>query len=95
VTEQHDEERARIRAAMDGLLTGQATTSNGSLTIVALALEAGVHRMAFIKRHTDLRMSSTRVRAVAYWPDLGTAQLHVPGRPGRRALVPGQAPQPG
>ncbi|MEU4239698.1 hypothetical protein [Actinoplanes sp. NPDC026619] len=52
---QHDDERARIRAAMDRLLTGQATTSNGSLTVVALALEAGVHRMALIKRHADLK----------------------------------------
>jgi hypothetical protein len=55
VTEQHDDERARVRAAMDRLLTGQATTSNGSLTIVALSIEAGVHRMALIKRHADLK----------------------------------------
>jgi hypothetical protein len=40
---------------MDRLLTGQAITSNGSLTIVAPALEAGVHRMALIKRHADLK----------------------------------------
>ncbi|WP_058043803.1 hypothetical protein [Streptomyces roseifaciens] len=53
---QHDpDERARIRAAMDRLLAGQATTSNGSLTVVALAAEAGVHRMALIKRHADLK----------------------------------------
>ncbi|MEV6849909.1 hypothetical protein [Actinoplanes sp. NPDC051411] len=64
MTEQHDDERARIRAAMDRLLTGQATTSNGSLTIVALAAEAGVHRMALIKRHTDLKTEFyARVRA--------------------------------
>ncbi|MCM4085193.1 hypothetical protein [Paractinoplanes hotanensis] len=55
MTEQHDDERARIRAAMDRLLAGQATTSNGSLTVVALALEVGVHRMALIKRHADLK----------------------------------------
>ena len=55
MTAQHDDERARIRAAIDRLLTGQATTSNGSLTVVALAVEAGVHRMALMKRHTDLR----------------------------------------
>jgi hypothetical protein len=35
--------------------TGQAIASNGSLTVVALALEAGVHRMALIKRHADLK----------------------------------------
>jgi len=55
MTAQHEDERVRIRAAMDRLLTGQPTNSNGSLTIVALAVEAGVHRMALMKRHTDLR----------------------------------------
>jgi len=55
VTDKHNDERARIRAAMDRLLAGQPTVSNGSLTIVALALEAGVHRMALIKRHADLK----------------------------------------
>jgi hypothetical protein len=55
MTEQREDERARIRAAMDRLLAGQPTNSNGSLTVVALAVEAGVHRMALMKRHTDLR----------------------------------------
>ncbi|WP_030651372.1 MULTISPECIES: hypothetical protein [Streptomyces] len=51
----HHDERARIREAMDRLLAGQATASNGSLTVVALAAEAGVHRMAILKRHVDLK----------------------------------------
>ena len=55
MTEQHDDERARIRAAMDRLLAGRAIASNGSLTVVALAIEAGVHRIALIKRHADLK----------------------------------------
>ncbi|MGA5205454.1 hypothetical protein [Streptomyces variegatus] len=55
MNQQHDEERARIRKAMDRLLSGQATASNGSLTIVALAAEADVHRMALMKRHADLK----------------------------------------
>jgi hypothetical protein len=55
MTAQHDDERARIRVAMERLLIGQPTNSNGSLTVVALAVEAGVHRMALMKRHTDLR----------------------------------------
>ena len=64
MTTQHGDERARIRAAMDRLLTGQATVSNGSLTVVALAIEAGVHRMALAKRHSDLRTAFyARVRA--------------------------------
>ncbi|WP_432009253.1 hypothetical protein [Streptomyces bacillaris] len=52
---QHHDERARICKAMDRLLAGQATASNGSLTVVALAAEAGVHRMALLKRHVDLK----------------------------------------
>lgn len=55
MTQQNQDERTRIREAMDRLLTGQATASNGSLTIVALAAEAGVHRMALLKRHADLK----------------------------------------
>ena len=51
----HDDERSRIRAAIDRLLTGRAALSDGSLTVVALAAEAGVHRMALIKRHADLK----------------------------------------
>ncbi len=55
MNDQHQDERARIRHAMDRLLAGQATASNGSLTVVALAAEAGVHRMALLRRHTDLK----------------------------------------
>ncbi|MCX4734425.1 hypothetical protein [Streptomyces sp. NBC_01363] len=55
MNQQHQDERVRIREAMDRLLTGQATASNGSLTVVALAAEADVHRMAFLKRHVDLK----------------------------------------
>jgi septin family protein len=51
----HTDERTRIREAMDRLLTGQATASDGSLTAKALAAEAGVHRMALMKRHVDLK----------------------------------------
>ncbi|MGW5665327.1 hypothetical protein ACWEWG_35615 [Streptomyces sp. NPDC003758] len=55
MTEQHQAERHHIRAAMDRVLAGQAIASNGSLTILALAAEAGVHRMALMKRHADLK----------------------------------------
>ncbi|WP_055591189.1 hypothetical protein [Peterkaempfera griseoplana] len=44
--------------------SGQATASNGSLTVVALAAEADVHRMALLKRHVDLKNEFyERVRA--------------------------------
>ncbi|MFI9585993.1 hypothetical protein ACIHCQ_30070 [Streptomyces sp. NPDC052236] len=55
MNQQHEDERSRIRAAMDRLLAGQPTCSNGSLTVVELAAEAGVHRMALQKRHADLK----------------------------------------
>ncbi|MER5357065.1 hypothetical protein [Streptomyces sp. NPDC002785] len=55
MTQQPQDERTRIREAMDRLLTGQAAASNGSLTVVALAAEADVHRMALQKRHADLK----------------------------------------
>ena len=49
------DERDRIRAAMDRILSGTAQHSNGALTIVALALEAEVPRNALTQRHTDLK----------------------------------------
>ncbi|MCA1217842.1 hypothetical protein LCE31_05310 [Streptomyces sp. 8L] len=54
MTDQPTDERTRILEAIDRLLAGQPTTSNGSLTTAALAAEAGVHRMALYKRHADL-----------------------------------------
>jgi hypothetical protein len=47
--------RAMNAKLTDRLLAGQATASDGALTVVALAAEAGVHRMALIKRHADLK----------------------------------------
>ncbi len=49
------DERDRIRAAMERILAGTAERSNGALTIVALAQEAGVPRNALTQRHTDLK----------------------------------------
>ncbi|KPC71438.1 hypothetical protein ABZ038_12195 [Streptomyces sp. NPDC006349] len=64
MNQQHEDERSRIRTAMDRLLADQPTCSNGSLTVVALAAEAGVHRMALQKRHADLKEEFyARVRA--------------------------------
>ncbi|MEV4338038.1 hypothetical protein [Streptomyces sp. NPDC049590] len=55
VQPRHDDERTRIREAMDRLLAGTPTASDGSLTVKALAIEADVHRMALMKRHVDLK----------------------------------------
>lgn len=45
-------------------MAGQPTRSDGSLTVVALAIEADVHRMALQKRHADLKEAFyARVRA--------------------------------
>jgi hypothetical protein len=49
------DERDRIRAAMDRVLAGTPEQSNGTLTVVALAIEAGVPRNALTQRHTDLK----------------------------------------
>ncbi|MGW0545694.1 hypothetical protein [Streptomyces altiplanensis] len=55
MSQQHQDERTHIREAMDRLLAGKATASNGSLTAAALAAESGIHRMALYKRHADLK----------------------------------------
>ena len=49
------DERDRIRAAMDRILSGTPERSNGALTIVALAQEADLPRNALAQRHTDLK----------------------------------------
>lgn len=49
------DERDRIRAAMDRILSGEPQYSNGALTVVALAQEAGVPRNALTQRHLDLK----------------------------------------
>jgi septal ring factor EnvC (AmiA/AmiB activator) len=48
-------ERDRIRAATNRILDGTPERSNGALTVVALAIEAGVPRNALTQRHTDLK----------------------------------------
>lgn len=49
------DERERITAAMMRILSGCPERSNGALTIVALAQEAGVPRNALTQRHLDLK----------------------------------------
>ncbi|MEU2959010.1 hypothetical protein ACFWQ1_25320 [Streptomyces albidoflavus] len=64
------DERQRIRAAMDRILSGRPEHSNGALTIVALAVEAGVPRNALTQRHTDLKNEFyEKVRARGATPD--------------------------
>ncbi|MFI5823744.1 hypothetical protein ACIA8I_32350 [Streptomyces rishiriensis] len=64
------DERDRIRAAMDRILGGTPQHSNGALTIVALAIEAGVPRNALTQRHTDLKAEFyDKVRARGGTPD--------------------------
>ena len=49
------DERREIEAAMDRLLNGTPLRSDGKLTIVSLAAEAGVKRHALTHKHTDLK----------------------------------------
>lgn len=63
------DERQQIRDAMDRLLTGAALRSNGALTIVALAEEAGLKRHHLTHRHTDLKDEfNARVRQQGHVP---------------------------
>lgn len=65
----HDE-RARIQTAMERILDGRPEHSNGALTIVALAAEAGVPRNALTQRHMDLKnLFYEKVRARGGTPD--------------------------
>ena len=64
------DEHNRIRAAMDRILAGHPEHSNGTLTIIALALEAQVSRNALTQRHTDLKVEFyEQVRARGGTPD--------------------------
>ncbi|MFJ9026762.1 hypothetical protein ACIRPU_43570 [Streptomyces sp. NPDC102259] len=64
------DERDRIRAAMHRILQGTMQHSNGALTIVALAQEAGVPRNALTQRHPDLKNAFyAQVRARGQMPD--------------------------
>lgn len=64
------DERDQIRAAMDRILGGTPQRSNGALTIVALATEAGVPRNALTQRHLDLKNEFyEKVRACGEMPD--------------------------
>ena len=49
------DDRAEIEAAMGRLLEGIPLNSDGSLTVVALAVEAGVKRHVLTHKHTDLK----------------------------------------
>ena len=58
------DERADIQAATDRLLEGIPLRCDGKLTIVALAIEAGVKRHVLTHKHTDLRdRFNARVKA--------------------------------
>ncbi|MFG2404304.1 hypothetical protein ACGFR8_08170 [Streptomyces brevispora] len=64
------DERDRIRAAMNRILSGRPEHSNGALTIVALAAEAQVPRNALTQRYPDLKNDFyDQVRARGQMPD--------------------------
>lgn len=62
-------ERDDIRSAMQRLLDGIPLRSDGALTVVSLAAEAGVKRHMLTHRHTDLKDEFyARVRAQGQVP---------------------------
>jgi hypothetical protein len=64
MNELHLDERTRIRAAMDRLLDGQPSSSNGSLTVVALAAEG----LQIVRHHVRLRRWTIPAGAGSRWP---------------------------
>jgi septal ring factor EnvC (AmiA/AmiB activator) len=70
MTTEHIDERNAIKAAVSRLLAGTPLQSNGALTVVALAEEAGVKRHVLTHRHTDLKdLFYAQVRARGQVPD--------------------------
>lgn len=68
------DERAEIEAAMDRLLDGIPLRSDGKLTTVSLAAEAGVKRHVLTHKHTDLKdRFNARVKAQDSIPASETA----------------------
>lgn len=51
--DEHQDQRARVRRALNRLLAGEATACTGSLTVVAFAAEAGVHRIGLLRHLLD------------------------------------------
>lgn len=50
----NDEERQRVRAAINRIRDNKAEESNGARTVVALADESGVPRQRLYEHHSDL-----------------------------------------
>lgn len=70
MTSEHTAERDAIKAAASRLLAGTPLRSNGALTVVALAEEAGVKRHVLTHRHTDLKdLFYAQVRTRGQVPD--------------------------
>jgi hypothetical protein len=66
----HDRERSKIRAAAQQLIVGTPLRSDGALTVVSLAIEAGVKRHVLTHRHTDLKDEFyARIRAIGRVPE--------------------------
>lgn len=91
------DERDRIQAAMDRILSGTAEHSNGALTIVSLAEEAQVPRNALTQRHLDLK-NEFYERVIRRGRDQGPPLLqlgsHRPRRPPPRESSAADPPQP-
>jgi hypothetical protein len=68
------DERREIEAAMGRLLNGTPLRSDGKLTIVSLAAEAGVKRHVLTHKYTDLKdLFNARVKAQHSVPASETA----------------------
>lgn len=70
MTVDQDHERKEIRTAIERLLAGTPLRSDGALTVISLAAEAGVKRHVLTHRHTDLKDEFyAKVRAIGRVPE--------------------------
>ncbi len=65
MTTSRDAERDAIKAAMDRLLNAMPTTSTGALSVLQLAVEAGVKRWILTHKHPDLKAEFERRRTAS------------------------------
>jgi hypothetical protein len=81
-THESDPQRVEILTAADRLLAGAPCRSTGNLSVVQLAIEAGLKYWVVAQRHTDLRDHFQRLAAAAS----NTAEVSGKADDGQEAL---------
>lgn len=76
MTTSRDTERDAIKAAMDRLLNGTPAGSTGALSVLQLAVEAGVKRWVLTHKHPDLKAEFERRRTASNGVPAAFQDLH-------------------